>query len=103
VPTRLEVLEKLVAAGGEDPFPYYGLAMEYKTAGRPEDALRVFARLRARFPRYVPQYLMAGQLCEALGRRDEARDWLASGIAAARDARDPHALSELEGALVGLP
>src|SRR5437762_6439653 len=96
---RLEVLEKMVARGGNDPFPSYGLALEYRNLGREEDALTAFQNLRARFPGYVPQYLMAGQLCQKLGRNDAARDWYAAGIAVARDARDTHALGELEGAL----
>jgi len=103
MPTRLEVLEKLVTkGGGNDPFPYYGLALEYRSAARNEEALRTFADLRAKFPEYVPQYLMAGQICESLGRRTEAREWFEAGIIVARNTRDTHALGELESALAAL-
>lgn len=102
MPTRLEVLESMVARGPNDPFPYYGLAMEYRSAGREEDALRAFETLRARFPNYVPQYLMAGQLCQKLGRPDAAREWYGAGIEVARAMRDAHALGELEAALASV-
>ncbi len=99
---RLEALEKMVAAGPKDPFPYYGLALEYRSAGRAEDALAVFARMRAEFSAYVPQYLMAGQMLIDLGRKSDARAVLEAGITAARAARDGHAAGELESALAGL-
>jgi hypothetical protein len=102
MPTRLEVLEQMVARGVTDAFPMYGLALEYRSAGRADDALRTFATLRARFPAYVPQYLMAGQLCQQLGRAGDAREWFTLGAEAARASRDAHALSELEGALAAL-
>lgn len=103
MPSRLEMLEQLVAKGSNDPFPHYALAMEYRSQGRDEDALRLFHQLRDKFPHYVPQYLMAGQTCQKLGRLDEARAWFTAGIAAARSARDMHALGELETALASLP
>lgn len=102
MPSRLELLEKMVAAGHNDPFPYYGLALEYRSAGRLEDAVTLFATMRERFASYVPQYLMCGQILSQLGRRDDARAVLSQGISAARAARDAHALGELEGALAGL-
>lgn len=99
---RLAALEKIVAAEPNDPFPYYGLALEYRSAGRTDDALALFARMRERFPSYVPQYLMAGQMLIELHRKDEARAVLEAGVEAARAARDAHAAGELESALVGL-
>lgn len=103
MPTRLETLELLVSRAPADPFPYYGLALEYRSANRDEDALRVFAQLRERFPDYVPQYLMAGQLLQRSARVAEARAVFEAGIAAARSKRDGHALGELESALAALP
>jgi tetratricopeptide (TPR) repeat protein len=99
---RLEALEKMVASGPKEPFPYYALALEYRSVGRVEDALNLFARMRSEFASYVPQYLMAGQMLAELGRKDEARAVLEAGIVAARAARDSHAAGELESALAGL-
>ena len=96
---RLLFLEKLTADCSTDPFHWYALALEYKSGARLEDALRTFEELKKRAPQYVPQYLMAGGVLEALGRRDDAKSWYVEGIAAARKAGDGHALSALEGAL----
>jgi hypothetical protein len=103
LPTRLEVLEKLAARGGADPFPTYALALEYRSAGRDDDAAQTFERLRAAHPGYVPQYLIAGQLLQKLGRLEAAREWLSEGVSRASTARDAHALGELQSALAGLP
>ncbi len=96
---RLEMLEKVIAAGSTDPFAWYGRAMELRTLGRLEDALARFAEVRDRFPAYVPTYLMAGQVATELGRLDDARTWLRRGLAVAREAGDGHTVSEIEAAL----
>ena len=102
MPTRLETLELMVSRAPADAFPYYGLALEYRSAGREQDALRVFAQLRERFADYVPQYLMAGQLMQKNAMLAEARETFEAGIAAARAKRDGHAQGELESALAAL-
>jgi hypothetical protein len=99
---RLPYLEKVTAAGTDDPMPWYALAMEYRALARHDEALQTFTTLRTRTPGYVPMYLMCGQMLEGLGRVDEARDWLEAGIAAARAKGDGHAVGELETALAAL-
>jgi tetratricopeptide (TPR) repeat protein len=101
---RLEFLQKMTASapGRDDPFAWYGLAMEYRSLERHEEALATFVALRARAPDYVPMYLMCGQMLEKIGRIGEARAWLSAGIEVARSKGDAHALSELEGALGAL-
>lgn len=96
---RLLMLENLVASGSADPFAWYGLGMEYRRAGRPEDALETFGKLRQRSPDYLPVYLMAGQLLLDGRRPAEAREWLEAGIALAKRQDAAHALGELESAL----
>ncbi len=98
---RLAVLEKMTAGGSKDPFAWYGLALEYKGLGRPDDAIATFHKLRELDANYIPQYLMCGALLLELGRTAEAREWLTQGIAAARAKGDAHAVSELESALAG--
>ena len=44
-------------------------------------------------------YLMCGQMLDEAGRKDEAREWLESGLAAANAKGDSHAASEIESAL----
>jgi predicted Zn-dependent protease len=99
---RLDFLVKMTSTGNEDPFVWYGLAMEYRSLSRFDEALATFEALRTRTPDYVPMYLMCGQMLEQMGRAPDARAWLTSGIVAARAKGDAHAASELEGALGAL-
>jgi tetratricopeptide (TPR) repeat protein len=105
VSKRLEFLLKLTRKQGPeraDPFAWYGLAMEYRSLERYDEALSTFEQIRARTPDYVPMYLMCGQMLEKIGRADDARAWLSAGVEAARKRGDAHAMSELEGALAAL-
>jgi hypothetical protein len=99
---RLQFFEKMIAEGSGDPLAWYGLAMEYKSLDRNDEALETFTKLRDRDATYVPMYLMCGQMLESLGREKEAREWLEAGVSAARAKGDEHALGELEKALAGL-
>jgi predicted Zn-dependent protease len=99
---RLLYLEKVTRDGTADPFPWYGLALEYKALGRIDEALQTFTTLRATHASYVPAYLMCGQMLAAAARTEEAREWLEAGIEAATKAGDGHARSELEAALSSL-
>ena len=99
---RLEFLQKHTASGAADAFAWYGLAMEYRSLERHDEALATFESLRAKDPLYVPMYLMCGQMLEKLGRLEAAKQWLSAGVEAARKKGDTHALGELEGALAGL-
>lgn len=87
----------------QDPFVWYGLAMEYRSLSRLDEAVATFEALRARSAGYIPMYLMCGQVLESMGRLAEARSWLAAGIEVARASGDAHALSELETALQVVP
>ncbi|MGD0680124.1 MAG: tetratricopeptide repeat protein [Polyangiaceae bacterium] len=98
---RLAFLLK-VTSQSDDPFAWYGLAMEYRSLTRFEESIATFEALRARAPDYVPAYLMCGQVLESLGRLDDARAWFTAGVAAARSKGDGHALTELESALHAL-
>jgi predicted Zn-dependent protease len=99
---RLAYLEKVTEGGSTDPFAWYGLALEYRSLERRDEALQTFTTLRAKEPGYVAMYLMCGQMLEQMGRLDEAREWLEAGIAAATKAGESHARGELEGALAAL-
>jgi tetratricopeptide (TPR) repeat protein len=101
--SRLEMLDKLIARGSNDPFVYYARGMELRGAGRSDDALAAFEQVTERFPNYVPTYLMAGQLAAEAGAFERAREFLSKGIAAAKAAGDDHALSELSAALTTVP
>ena len=99
---RLLFLEKITSEGSEDPIAWYGLALEYRSLERHDDALRTFETLRAKHPDYVPMYLMCGQLLETMSRPEDARAWYTVGVDAARKQGNSHALGELESALAGV-
>ncbi len=101
--SRLDVIKKIVEQQPNDPFPRYGLAMEYKNAGHGEEAHATFSELEARWPDYVAAYLMHGNLLASMHRLAEARQVYERGIAAAQRKGDGHALGELQSALQGLP
>lgn len=86
-----------------DPFPRYGLAMEYKNVGRLEDARAVFEELMGAHPDYTAAYLHAGNLFVALGQPDRARTVYENGITACARRGDAHARGEIESALASLP
>jgi len=97
--SRIEALKKFIAAQPGDPFPRYGLAQEYKNAGRFDESREVFDALMLDHPDYTAAYLHAGNVLIELGRRDEARAIFERGIEACRRRGDGHAMSELQGAL----
>ncbi len=100
---RLKMLESLTESGKADSFAWYGLALEYSSRGRNEEALKAFRTLREQDPNYVAQYLMCGTMLLKAGRANESREWLESGILKARERGESHALSELEEALNQVP
>jgi predicted Zn-dependent protease len=95
IATFLQILEQDPA----NAFARYGLAMEYSQTGQEASALEEFGKLRAQHPDYVPGYQMCGQLLMRLGRTDEAREVLTSGLAAAGRTGNRHAESEISGML----
>lgn len=99
---RIEAMEAFVQQQPDNPFPRYALALEYKNAGRPDEAVATFRELAQRLPAYVPTYLQLGMLLHALDRPAEAREVLRAGLERAREAKDGHAAGELEGLLAEL-
>lgn len=99
---RLEAIQKMLAAGNRDPFTLYAHAMELKSLGRLDESLAAFEVLRAEHPAYVPQFLLAGGVCESLSRNADAIAWYDAGLVVAKKAGDEHASSELGAARTAL-
>ncbi len=96
---RIETFRQAVEQRPDEPFARYSLAMSYRAAGRVDEALREFEELVRRNPRYVPTYLMLGQVLVGLGRAADAARAYERGIEAAVGPNDEHARSELRKAL----
>ena len=96
---RLEMLSQLVESGHADSFARYALALEYRKAGRNDEALAAFEALRTADPDYLAMYYMAGQLLLDTDQEDQARDWLEAGVEVARRQGESKTLGELEAAL----
>ena len=96
---RLLFLEQAVKTGTADSFARYALGMEYRKAGRIDDALATYRELREKDAGYLPMYLMVGQMLAEAERKAEAVEWLEAGIRLANERGDGKALGELESAL----
>lgn len=99
---RLALLEQMTSSGQADAFAWYGLAMEYRSRQRWDDAMKTFEALHEKDPTYVPQYLMCGQMLAERGDKEQARSWLERGKEQAQQSGDTHALGEIEEALESL-
>lgn len=99
--SRLEDLVK-IAAKSKKPLAWYGLAMEYRSAGDVDNALLTFKKVHEIDARYVPAYFMCAQMLAELGRTDDARAEVQRGMQVARDVGDGHALGEMTSLLESL-
>ena len=98
----LERLQEFLKANPKDSFVRYGYSMELSKLGRVDEAVTSFRQLIQDDPAYVPAYLQAGSVLARAGRREEAKEILQKGIAAASRAGENHAYSELQGLLAEL-
>ena len=92
---KIAALSEILELDPTNAFARYGLAMEHVAQGRADTGLAEFATLISHNPDYVPAYQMSAQTLLKLGRNDEARELLDSGIAAAQRTHNQQALSEM--------
>ena len=100
--SRREKIEAMLADEPGDTFLRYSLAMELDKEGDHAASLAKFTELTRDLPPYVPAFFMAGQQLARLGRMSEARDFLRTGIDAARVQGDAHAAGEMSEFLTSL-
>lgn len=96
--TRLNKLLEFLAADPNDPFVLYALATEYNSSNDFEKAFEYYHKLVADHPTYVGTYYHLGKLYEKTQETDKAVEIYKKGMQAAREKRDNHAFSELQGA-----
>ena len=96
---RIAMLSEILSGNPEDAFARYGLAMEYSKTGQIEQALQEFKTLIDKNPDYTAAYFMAAQTLANASRVNEAKRWLADGIASASRSGNAHAQSEMTAML----
>ena len=97
--SRLDSLLKLLEKEPEDSFLIYGVALEYMSANKLEEAENYFTKLIKLDPGYVASYMQYAALKEKQNKIDEAKELYKQGIEIARKAGDNHAAKEMEGFL----
>ncbi|WP_317047128.1 tetratricopeptide repeat protein [Pedobacter nutrimenti] len=84
-----------------DPFVVYALATEYNNLNDIEKAFHYYHILLSDHPDYVGTYYHLGKLYEKEQQKDKAIETYRTGMLVARNKRDNHAFSELQGAYNG--
>ena len=94
---RLEQLIKFREEDPSDPFPLYGLALEYKKSDVKKSE-ELFDTLLTDFPDYLPAYYHAAKLKVTLGKGELALTIFKKGIALAKDKNETITARELQSA-----
>jgi Tfp pilus assembly protein PilF len=93
---RIIFLNAEIEKEPEEPFNYYGLAMEYLDS-EPLKAEKLFEKLLQNFPDYLPTYYKAANLFFDLGKNDMAKNTFEKGILLAEKQENEKAIRELKG------
>lgn len=99
---RLASIRAYVESRPDEPFPRYGLAMEYAKHGLLTEADAEFQELRRRHPDYTATYYQHGMVLARLDRAAEARGTWEEGIRRSMAKGDTHTAEELQAALAEL-
>lgn len=94
---RLQKLLGFLENEPNDPFLKYALATEYLNTNDLEKAIVYYEDLLENHPDYVGTYYHAGKLYEQLNRKADALLTYQKGMTVARNAKNMHAFSELQG------
>lgn len=95
---RVELLKKFRDEDANDPFPLYGLAMEYLHE-LPDEALVLFNILLTQHPDYLPVYYTAAHFLLEQGNEEQAKELLRTGIELSIKQKNDKATRELKSAL----
>ncbi|MET3113843.1 tetratricopeptide (TPR) repeat protein [Pedobacter sp. CG_S7] len=96
--TRLISLLEFLKSDPNDPFVIYALATEYNSLNDTKQAFHYYHLLISDHPDYVGTYYHLGKLYEKNLELDKATETYQKGMAVAREKRNNHAFSELQGA-----
>lgn len=95
---RLTKLFEFLESDPNDSFILYAIATEYNVQNDLENALKYYLQLTEKHQDYVGTYYHLGKLYEKIGLKEEGIKTYQAGMQVARQKRDMHALSELQGA-----
>jgi tetratricopeptide (TPR) repeat protein len=101
--SRIAKLRKLLESDPADVFLNFGLAMELLKEDQKEEAIVLFDRILAQDSGYLAAYMQKGNALIALGKREQAKETLAEGIAAAKVAGESHTADQAQKILDSLP
>lgn len=93
--SRIQMLQSFADDEPQNPFNWYGLALEY-LENDPEKAAKYFEKLLLEFPDYLPTYFPAAHLFGQLGFLEKAEEAFESGIKLAQSQNNTKALGELK-------
>jgi len=96
---RKQQLESMLADRPDDTFLRFALGMEHVKLGQHAPAIEQFDRVLEADPGYIAAYAQKGQVCEQLGRFDQAKSAYRAGIVAASAAGDAHAATKMQESL----
>ncbi len=94
--SRRRKLEQMLEKNPNDVFLNFALGMELGKEGLVVEALDRYGRVLQLDPTYYPAYAQKADILVGLGRRDEARAALQTGIDAAKAAGDTHAADQMQ-------
>ena len=97
--TRLEKLQGMLEKSPGDTFLLYAMALEYRKMGDAKSALKFLDSVIQHDWGYCYAYHQKGQILEASGDLDGARQAYREGIDAAGRKGDQHAAQEIAAAL----
>ncbi|MER3428425.1 MAG: hypothetical protein C4334_10045 [Pyrinomonas sp.] len=92
--SRIEVLERMLAAEPENTSVLFGLAKEYEKLDRAEDVVRLLVRYLQLADDEGNAYGMLARAYEKLGQREQARRALEQGVVAAERHNHPSLAEE---------
>ena len=100
---RLQAFLELAKVDPKNTLVRYGIAMEHKNAGQPDEAVEAFEAVLAINPNYAAAYFHGGQTLEQAGRLEDAKSMYQRGIEVTTRTGDAHTRAELQAALDLLP
>ncbi len=95
---RIAKIKEFLVTNPKDNFLRHALALEYAKLGEETAARELFEAILTESPDYIGSYYHLAKLLEKMEERELAIQWYEKGMAAAKQAGDNHAYSELQAA-----